>query len=57
MKLDVIKSRTEPNNKNVLWLSPEGLKEYKSDGWKLVAGETSSKDLNDFNNDFNNNFD
>lgn len=41
MKLDVIKSRTEPTNTNKLWLSPEGLKEYKSSGWEAISGSNS----------------
>lgn len=41
MKVDVIKSRTEPAT-NKLWLSPEGLKEYKSNGWELTTGNSNN---------------
>ena len=43
MKLDVVKSRTEPNNKNVLWLSPEGLKRFTSKGWELLKKNKNIK--------------
>lgn len=36
-QIKVIKSNTEPNNKNALWLSKEGLKEFKGNGWEVIS--------------------
>lgn len=42
-QIKVIKSNTEPNNKNVLWLSREGLKEFKGNGWEVISGDSGGQ--------------
>lgn len=40
-ELKVIQSTTEPKQTSVLWLSPEGLKRFTSNGWEVISGSSS----------------
>lgn len=55
-ELKVIQSTTEPKQTSVLWLSPEGLKRFTSNGWEVISGSSSTSDSKTYDNDFNNDF-
>ena len=59
-ELKVIQSTTEPKQTSVLWLSPEGLKRFTSNGWEVISGSCngsgSVSDTKKYDSDFNNDF-